>query len=1041
MKRFVVFLCCLSLLVVVCKNLTAVPPELPSGAKCMQGVGFDADHNNVIDTCPGASVWTTSGSDFVVNFSAGSLTSKMQVVTDTASPSGNYVQLLAGTDELPLQQAMFCKSDWLADTYALSLTGALLQPANPYAFVSWDTPINPYPADNKLAWILFGGANTPNYTTVAWNRAGTIANFQAKAIGTDGLTQTLTAGRHCLFVSLPPGAKYASLRMTPGSSLLPTQYIIKKISGAPTSCADTRFANANVLPMTGFNGSTGSITTPDVRYLWDSTHLYVCAVMTDPNLCSTAAGNDLATIFNDGLLEMVWRQGTSRSARDATTFKVAVNQSGLVYDANYPNAVADITYSALSSPTVVLTGTNDCAPGDTSWQVFAAMNLGFTAINSTQFVMDTAIHYWGNSFRSAFSTASNNLNNPVGWGVATFDPTVITGGGPTDSAGPSIDSITVPSGNITQISAQVSVALSDAFPSPPLYAQLAYGPSSGTYTTGTLPYRVCNAGVCLFTLNNLVAGTTYHFIVTAKDAATNTTTSSDQTFTTAAQTGAKYVSPTGSDAADGSSGTPWLTVKHAVSQASAGNTIYLKDGTYPPIAIDCSGASVSCHALNAPTTPASCPPGAAGNPITITSQNDRIGVVASLGDLDAISINSCPYYTVSKLHVTVGDKQNSSKGNGITITNSTSAKVLGNLIDGNNRYYDTNSIKADAAQGITIEGNELYNFHSDGIKLISDTRNAVIRFNYCNSRGRADLNGATNTAGQYPALPFKTPNTGIGEVCVYFTGSGWSLIANNIDEGDAAVYKNYPASTVAASGDNNKILGNISLNGQNGTSTISGPAVGTSYSAHNEQFTNNVTVGSVFSGMFLGHCKDCRVDNNSVFLPGPTGIRILGTGASGDPLGSRTSGDNDVIVMSPSSTTGFDIAGQIEPWGFDYPFVQQVLTQQGYNPGNFDSHFTNVSLLSCSLGFGACYLTSANSTVHNAGKNNADPGAKVLYQYDATGTITTTPLWDAADGYKFIPRGATITGVNDTASDSLVGFEQRIHAGTADAGNICTFPY
>lgn len=41
-----------------------------------------------------------------------------------------------------------------------------------------------------------------------------------------------------------------------------------------------------------------------------------------------------------------------------------------------------------------------------------------------------------------------------------------------------------------------------------------------------------------------------------------------------------YVSKTGSDAADGSSGSPWLTILHALSGRVAGDTVYVRPGVY-----------------------------------------------------------------------------------------------------------------------------------------------------------------------------------------------------------------------------------------------------------------------------------------------------------------------------------------------------------------------------------------------------------------------------------------------------------------------------
>src|SRR5947209_5133488 len=58
----------------------------------------------------------------------------------------------------------------------------------------------------------------------------------------------------------------------------------------------------------------------------------------------------------------------------------------------------------------------------------------------------------------------------------------------------------------------------------------------------------------------------------------------------------RYVSTTGSDSNDGSSGRPWRTIQHAGNMAQAGMTIHVAPGTYSstsPIASGVSGTSTA----------------------------------------------------------------------------------------------------------------------------------------------------------------------------------------------------------------------------------------------------------------------------------------------------------------------------------------------------------------------------------------------------------------------------------------------------------------
>src|SRR5690242_1382214 len=45
--------------------------------------------------------------------------------------------------------------------------------------------------------------------------------------------------------------------------------------------------------------------------------------------------------------------------------------------------------------------------------------------------------------------------------------------------------------------------------------------------------------------------------------------------------GVYYVSPTGSDSAAGTQSAPWATIAHAQSAVQAGDTVYVRGGTYP----------------------------------------------------------------------------------------------------------------------------------------------------------------------------------------------------------------------------------------------------------------------------------------------------------------------------------------------------------------------------------------------------------------------------------------------------------------------------
>jgi hypothetical protein len=79
-------------------------------------------------------------------------------------------------------------------------------------------------------------------------------------------------------------------------------------------------------------------------------------------------------------------------------------------------------------------------------------------------------------------------------------------------------------------------------------------------------------------ISSLTPGTTYHYRVKSSDGAGNESVSSDRTFVPQARD--FYVSTTGNDSNDGSSGSPFLTLNYALSKAYKGDTIHMAAGTY-----------------------------------------------------------------------------------------------------------------------------------------------------------------------------------------------------------------------------------------------------------------------------------------------------------------------------------------------------------------------------------------------------------------------------------------------------------------------------
>jgi hypothetical protein len=125
---------------------------------------------------------------------------------------------------------------------------------------------------------------------------------------------------------------------------------------------------------------------------------------------------------------------------------------------------------------------------------------------------------------------------------------------------------------------------------------------------------------------------------------------------------------------------------------------------------------------------------------------------------------------------------------------------------------------------------------------------------------------------------------------------------------------------------------------------------------------------------------------------------------------------------------GFFIDPGIQTWTVDYP--RSFGNTTAYDPSTSVNYQHRLST-EVNPGFtNNCYVwIPDNSPMKGAGLGGADIGANVLYKYnstpgDATGTITTEPLWDLTTGE--FPHGAIITGVNDTATTSCYNVHTRL---------------
>ncbi|MCX6718051.1 MAG: right-handed parallel beta-helix repeat-containing protein, partial [Candidatus Staskawiczbacteria bacterium] len=117
-----------------------------------------------------------------------------------------------------------------------------------------------------------------------------------------------------------------------------------------------------------------------------------------------------------------------------------------------------------------------------------------------------------------------------------------------------------------------------------------------------------------------------------------------------------YVAKTGSDSADGSSGSPWLTIQHAADTAVAGDTVNVLEGTYSEkITFKHSGTAGYPIIFQTDQT----------NPAIIDGTGVSFDVYGSL-----VGINNASYFTLS------GFKIQNSMATGIDIVDGTHDQLL-----------------------------------------------------------------------------------------------------------------------------------------------------------------------------------------------------------------------------------------------------------------------------------------------------------------------------------------------------------------------------
>lgn len=224
-----------------------------------------------------------------------------------------------------------------------------------------------------------------------------------------------------------------------------------------------------------------------------------------------------------------------------------------------------------------------------------------------------------------------------------------------------------------------------------------------------------------------------------------------------------YVSTTGSDTNNGTSlTTPYKTIAKAITSASAGDTIYVRAGTYPAFSVTKSGS--------------------AGNYLTISGYGSEKPIIT--GSSQQIVLTSVSYVRISGFEV-IG--ATASWGGGIYVDRS-NYNIIENNIVHDNTGSNTSGILVSAGSYNKILNNEVYNNYLNGIQIISHSSTQSVGNEISNNKSYNNtLSGGNSDGIKLEGLNTKN-----------------NLISNNL------TYGNADDGVDTWNSSNNQVVGNIS---------------------------------------------------------------------------------------------------------------------------------------------------------------------------------------------------------------------------------------
>ena len=1007
-------------------------PECPeaSDPTCFtEGSVADEDFDNTNRDASASAAFVADSGGFLAEAEAMQRLGDVAQVSDTTASGGAYVWLPFGVDE---QRSQLVGRGITAGTYYIwmRVANAAIGPKPVWVRPGQFT----HPLDNTAAGNA-GNAELPQWTTVAlgayerlvpletggpsWQTGVNTTQQRTITVGADGVIRfVISQGMQLDQVFL-----HADATATPPFGQSVNYEILKSAAATPTNCADTRFAAANVLLWDGYNTGNDAFCTVRMFHRGGN-ELAICATCPDTDLRGGTRTTD-QLVASDDAIQLYIRDSLSQAVRDAgTTRNLCYARNGAIYDANFPDNVATTAYSGTPTCTATLTGDYDNTTDDTQVEYFWKMNPGFTIVDGMRVRAEMsrfdADGLGSTAYQHTYHTAAN-VDNPANWSIWRFSSVTL---GAADVTAPTVGALSC-ANNVTASSFTCSWTTSEPSTCAVRLDTDNDNAVSGADVLSEVNCGASSGGSCACQVTGLSANTAYEAQGTATDLAGNAanTAVGDQT-TSAAATGL-FLSTTGTDNGVCGSGAPCKTWAHVLPLLDPGETLTLANGTY-------TGSNSGYPNINCGTG-GNARNGTAAQPITITAQNERQAWLKVTGSVIGFEMANCAYWRIEGLRVSGTDNANALRLN--NIVNSTFRR---NLFHHQKRIGNVHLMLCERCHGNLIEENELYYFYRHGISL-HESNNNVVRRNYVNSRAYPDYDLTSDSL---------SPSRGDDAITIY-PGND-NIVENNISVG------NYFGGAVIAAnpetGLRNKFYGNISIGDLHGFRLVARVNGGM---PQDNEFHHNLIVDVVSGyGFDIGSTKRTLTRNNTVYSSG--GYAFFASdrqsGANfgcGDGIFSYTS-VNDGAVST--TKTGFFLDATFIGARSNCP-SGATLTFSLTNPGAFGNnpnfgptakgisatHANIVGEVTSDPQLGNCrvYIPSGSSWKGAGESAGEDIGATILYAYQR-GVLTTTKLWNTADGGRWALKGATVSGTNTPGVAGVLMTNPDINTTTDSAHTVHT---